>query len=103
MSDPPPGGVYVGPGVEVGCLIVPLVAAIGMVAGIVVALTATASDGMRVGPAAFVTGILSWVVLWEVFARLHPRFSTGRGDRIKWALVMAGPPVLAMAAAVATR
>ena len=103
MSDPPPGGAYVGPGIEVGCLIVPLVAAIGAVAGIVTALTATGSDGIRVGLAAFVTGILSWVLLWDLFARLHPRFSTGRGEDLKWKVVMAGPPILAVVAAVATR
>ena len=103
MSDPPPGGVYIGPGVEVGCLIVPLVAAIGGVAGIVAASTGTASDGIRVGLAAFVTGILSWIALWDLFARLHPRFSTGRGEDVKWKVVMAGPPILAVVAAVVTR
>ena len=103
MSDPPAGGVYVGPGVEVGCLIVPLVAAIAAVTGMLAASTGTVSDGIRVGLAAFVTGILSWIPLWDLFARLHPRFSTGRGEGLKWKVVVAGPPILALAAAVATR
>ena len=98
-----PRDVYTGPGLWEGCVVVPVVGLVAAIAAIVVGVTGTPSSVPRVGIAATVVGIFAWIGLWETFSRLHPRFGTGRGERLKYALVMGGPPVLALVAAVMAR
>jgi hypothetical protein len=41
-------------------------------------------------------GVIVWLVLWELFSRLHPRFANDRGEDFKYAVVLGGPPVAAV-------
>ena len=84
---------YQGPGLESAILVVPAVL-------VVATLSAVVTGWLTVGLAALIAGVVAWLVLWELFSRLHPRFSSGTGETLKWALVVAGPPVVAVAAAV---
>ena len=96
-------GVYKGPGLWEGCVVVPAVIVVAAINAIVVALTDAPVTGLRVGFAGSLTGVVFWIALWEAFSRMHPRFATGRGEQLKYFLVMGAPPLLAFVAAVLAR
>lgn len=91
---------YEGPGCETGLVIVPAVVLIALISALVVAVTDVPWNGALVGFAGVVSGIAAWLGLWELFSRLHPRFSQGSGETVKWLVVVCGPPLLAFAAVV---
>jgi hypothetical protein len=95
------GGVYVGPGLEEGCFVVPASAVVALVSAIVVAVASgDAIIGLVAGLGGLVAGVLAWLALWELFVRLHPRFSSGTGNAVKYVVVVLGPLVVVCAAAV---
>ena len=92
-------GVYDQPGLELGCgIALPLVTLTALVGGIVVAVTDAPLAGLIAGFVALVVGVLAWIGLWELFVRLHPRFSQGRGSDLKFAVVLLGPAIVTLAA-----
>ena len=92
------GDVYQGPGIETAFVVVPAVALVALISTIGVAAIDRPLHGILVGCAGFLTGLAAWLGLWELFARLHPRFSRGVGNSVKWLAVVCGPPVLALVA-----
>lgn len=61
------------------------------------------TDVVRAAFAGVLAGTVAWVVLWEAFAQLHPRFSKGRGADAKVRAIFLGPPLVALVAAVLAR
>src|SRR3990172_12142718 len=87
-------------GARPGLVIVPAVVLIALISALVVAVTDVRCNGSLVGFAGVVSGIAAWLGLWELFSRLHPRFSQGSGETVKWLVVVCGPPLLPFAAGV---
>ena len=92
--------VYEGPGIETAVVVVPAVVLVALISAIAVAVIDGPWHGVLVGFGGFLTGCAAWLGLWELFARLHPRFSRGAGNNVKWLAVVGGPPVLALVAVV---
>lgn len=94
---------YPGPGLWEGCAILPAVALVSIAAAIALALVAGPIDVVRAVVAGIVAGSTAWLVLWEVFARAHPRFSERRAAKVKVLAIFLGPPLVALVAAVTLR
>ena len=92
--------VYEAPGIETAVVVVPAVALVALISTIAVAVIDTLWHGVLVGFGGFLTGCAAWLALWELFVRLHPRFSHGAGNSVKWLAVVCGPPVIALVAVV---
>lgn len=104
MSKDEDRGVYQGPGLKEGCfLIVPAILLVGLTSGFVVTLMDGVSNGLRVGFSAVAIGGVAWLAVWELFARMHPRFSQGSGERVKEVAIFGGPPLVALITAILVR
>lgn len=103
MSSGEHRSVFEGPGLWEGCVIVPAVLVVGLISAVVVTLMDGVSNGLRVGFVGAVVGVVAWLALWDVFARIHPRFSQGSGERVKNVAIFGGPPLVALITAVLAR
>jgi hypothetical protein len=95
-DDPQHTTGYEAPGIEFGLLIVPVVIIVALVASVGAAATGEWWHGVAAVLPGANAGILSWLVLWEIFGRLHPR-----GGNAKWFAVPLGPPLTSLAVVVA--
>ena len=98
----PRPSVYEGPGCETVVVVVPGVLVLGLILGVAVAMIVTPVIGFVCVTFGIFAGIVSWLLLWQLFADLHPRFSEGSGESVKWFTVVVGPFLVETATVVAT-
>ena len=95
-DDPQQSTGYEAPGIEFGLLIVPVVIIVALVGSVGAGATGEWWHGVIAVLPGANAGILAWLVLWELFVRLHPR-----GGTAKWLAVPLGPPLISLAVVVA--